>query len=131
MFVQDAAAATFGAKLAKGSSLETTGSSAVVDDTPLTDSGRTTTSAAADDASGITEQKPKAATPRQMPTVRTRLDPTLLTDIVYRTGMKTTAGADNAVTLQINFSFIGLPACARTRLFARSKPITVQGIFNR
>jgi hypothetical protein len=61
---------------------ETAGSSDVVDDRPLTDSGRTTT-LVTEDARGIIEQKPKVATPKQMTTVRTRLDLMLLTDMLF------------------------------------------------
>jgi hypothetical protein len=62
---------------------ETAGSSDAVDGRPLTDSGRTTTLVAAEDASGITEQKPKVATPKQITIVRTKLDLMLLTDMLF------------------------------------------------
>jgi hypothetical protein len=62
---------------------ETAGSSKIVDDRPLTESGWTTT-LVTEDASGITEQKPKVATPKQMlMTVRAKLDLMLLTDMLF------------------------------------------------
>lgn len=83
VLVQDAAAATFGATLAEGSPFETTGSSAVVDDKPLMDNGRTARSAAENSDKGINwEESPKVATPTQMTTVRSKWDPTFLADIV-------------------------------------------------
>jgi hypothetical protein len=87
---------------------DTAGSSDVVDDRPLTESGWTTT-LVTEDAKGITEQKPKVATPKQMTIVRTKVDLMLLTDMLFSYENRSEWRADSQIQRFLNtFDSTGL-----------------------